>query len=206
MNLRGKKTMLLILAAAAVSGLSAPAASAGQAGAAEESVKEVRRLNPTSAELILSDGHRMTVDFYAPDIFRLFRDDNGGIVRNPEAEPHADILVQNPHKGRVINIVNENSWTDGGVASPAPYYWSTAGYGIMWHTFAPGAYDFGAAEKGTVCLTHDTDYLDIFVMVAGNPTAPGPCIRHSSTWAAAPEVRDAVTVSPALEYHYMTIE
>ena len=248
--------MLLILAAAAVSGLSAPAASAGQAGAAEESVKEVRRLNPTSAELILSDGHRMTVDFYAPDIFRLFRDDNGGIVRNPEAEPHADILVQNPrkgvyytieeadgswnlstgvilvsfdkedgtmsvrdlrsgrdvlhqsapvlfetrggkartvltltenpdeyfygggvqngrfsHKGRVINIVNENSWTDGGVASPAPYYWSTAGYGIMWHTFAPGAYDFGAAEKGTVCLTHDTDYLDIFVMVAGNPTA-----------------------------------
>lgn len=177
--------MLLILAAAAVSGFSAPAASAGQAGAAEESVKEARRLNPTSAELILSDGHCMTVDFYAPDIFRLFRDDNGGIVRNPEAEPNADILVQNPRKGRVINIVNENSWTDGGVASPAPYYWSTAGYGIMWHTFAPGAYDFGAAEKGTVCLTHDTDYLDIFVMVAGNPTAPGPCIRHSSTWATS---------------------
>lgn len=111
MNLRGKKTMLLILAAAAVSGLSAPAASAGQAGAAEESVKEARRLNPTSAELILSDGHRMTVDFYAPDIFRLFRDDNGGIVRNPEAEPHADILVQNPRRG-VYYTVEETagSW------------------------------------------------------------------------------------------------
>ena len=194
MNLRGKKTMLLILAAAAVSGLSAPAASAGQAGAAEESVKEVRRLNPTSAELILSDGHCMTVDFYAPDIFRLFRDDNGGRARtvltlteSPDEYFYGG-GVQNgrfSHKGRVINIVNENSWTDGGVASPAPYYWSTAGYGIMWHTFAPGAYDFGAAEKGTVCLTHDTDYLDIFVMVAGNPTAPGPCIRHSSTWATS---------------------
>ena len=109
MNLRGKKTMLLILAAAAVSGLSAPAASAGQAGAAEESVKEARRLNPTSAELILSDGHRMTVDFYAPDIFRLFRDDNGGIVRNPEAD--ADILVQNPRRG-VYYTVEETagSW------------------------------------------------------------------------------------------------
>lgn len=248
--------MLLILAAAAVSSVSAPDASAGNTGAAEESVIEARRLNPTSAELILSDGHRMTVDFYAPDIFRLFRDENGGIVRNPEADPHADILVQNPrrgvyytveetagswslstgvisvsfdkedgtmsvkdlrsgrdvlrqtapvifetrsgkartvltlaeapgeyfygggvqngrfsHKGQVINIVNENSWTDGGVASPAPYYWSTAGYGIMWHTFAPGAYDFGAAQEGTVTLTHDTDYLDVFVMVAGNPTA-----------------------------------
>ena len=98
--------MLLILAAAAVSGLSAPAASAGQAGAAEESVKsvkEARRLNPTSAELILSDD--------APDIFRLFRDDNGGIVRNPEAEPHADILVQNPRKGVYYTIEEaDGSW------------------------------------------------------------------------------------------------
>ena len=33
------------------------------------------------------------------------------------------------HKGKAINIVNENSWTDGGVASPAPFYWSTNGYG-----------------------------------------------------------------------------
>lgn len=60
--------MLLILAAAAVSSVSAPDASAGNTGAAEESVIEARRLNPTSAELILSDGHRMTVDFYAPEV------------------------------------------------------------------------------------------------------------------------------------------
>lgn len=103
--------MLLILAAAAVSSVSASDASAGNTGAAEESVIEARRLNPTSAELILSDGHRMTVDFYAPDIFRLFRDDNGGIVRNPEADPHADILVQNPRRG-VYYTVEETagSW------------------------------------------------------------------------------------------------
>lgn len=103
--------MLLILAAAAVSSVSAPDASAGNTGAAEESVIEARRLNPTSTELILSDGHRMTVDFYAPDIFRLFRDDNGGIVRNPEADPHADILVQNPRRG-VYYTVEETagSW------------------------------------------------------------------------------------------------
>ena len=42
-----------------------------------------------------------------------------------------------------IEIVNTNSWTDGGVASPAPFYWSTGGYAAMPYTFAPGAYDFG---------------------------------------------------------------
>lgn len=39
------------------------------------------------------------------------------------------------HKGKVIAIENQNSWTDGGVASPCPFYWSTKGYGMMWYTF-----------------------------------------------------------------------
>lgn len=39
------------------------------------------------------------------------------------------------HKGKVIAIENQNSWTDGGVASPTPFYWSTNGYGMMWYTF-----------------------------------------------------------------------
>ncbi len=69
------------------------------------------------------------------------------------------------HKGQVINIVNENSWTDGGVCSPCPWYWSTAGYAILFHTFAPGTYDFGAGHKGRVRLTHRTDRIDCFVMV-----------------------------------------
>ncbi len=69
------------------------------------------------------------------------------------------------HKGKTIAIENQNSWTDGGVASPTPYYWSTNGYGFMWHTFKKGSYAFGAKTKGTVKLAHDTDYLDVFFMV-----------------------------------------
>lgn len=69
------------------------------------------------------------------------------------------------HKGKAIAIENTNNWTDGGVASPTPFYWSTGGYGFMWHTFAKGSYDFGAAEPNTVLLSHDTDYLDVFLMV-----------------------------------------
>lgn len=75
------------------------------------------------------------------------------------------------HKGHIIKIVNENTWTDGGVASPAPFYWSTNGYGLMCYTFKPGVYDFGATEKGKVKITHDTPYLDVFIFVDKTPTA-----------------------------------
>lgn len=69
------------------------------------------------------------------------------------------------HKGRVIAIENTNNWVDGGVASPTPFYWSTAGYGILWHTFRPGKYDFVATEADKVKLTHEEGYLDLFLMV-----------------------------------------
>lgn len=75
------------------------------------------------------------------------------------------------HKGKNIAIENQNSWTDGGVASPTPFYWSTAGYGVMFYTFKKGRYDFGAKEKGEVKLYHETDYLDVFFML-GQGTVP----------------------------------
>ena len=73
------------------------------------------------------------------------------------------------HKGTAINIVNENSWTDGGVCSPAPFYWSTAGYGLMAHTFSPGRYDFGSKDAERVVLTHETDCIDYFIMINSSP-------------------------------------
>ncbi len=69
------------------------------------------------------------------------------------------------HKGKSIAIENQNSWTDGGVASPTPFYWSTNGYGFMWYTFKRGVYDFGMKAKETVTLYHVTDYLDVFFMI-----------------------------------------
>ena len=73
------------------------------------------------------------------------------------------------HKGRVVAIENQNSWTDGGVASPTPFYWSTNGYGFMWYTFKKGRYDFDAKNENIVSLSHDTDYLDVFFMVSDGP-------------------------------------
>lgn len=210
-------------------------------------VTGIRPLNPTTVEVLFSDNQRMTLDFYGENVFRMFQDNAGGILRDPQAEPEAKILVdasrravsglvvedggdsfsvatakikvvldkatslmkvinlateavvleemapavfdkdevtlrlkeapdeyfygggvQNgrfSHKGRTIAIENQNSWTDGGVASPNPFYWSTKGYGLMWHTFRKGTYDFGREEAGVVKLSHETDYLDLFVMV-----------------------------------------
>lgn len=75
------------------------------------------------------------------------------------------------HKGKAIAIENQNSWTDGGVASPNPFYWSTNGYGVMAYTFKKGKYDFGLKEKGIVTLYHETDYLDLFFMINNGAVA-----------------------------------
>ncbi|MCL1822382.1 MAG: DUF5110 domain-containing protein, partial [Prolixibacteraceae bacterium] len=209
------------------------------------------KVNPTTVEVLFSDEQRMTFDFYGENIFRVFQDNSGGILRDPQANPEAKILVDNPrkpvsrvdvkdddnhiilatsqieisidrktalmkvanlatqsvvieevepvlferekvtvrlredfgeyfygggvqngrfsHKGKVIAIENLSSWTDGGVASPAPSYWSTKGYGVMWYTFRKGKYDFGATEENVVKLWHETDYLDVFYMVSDGP-------------------------------------
>jgi hypothetical protein len=73
------------------------------------------------------------------------------------------------HKGKSIAIENQNSWTDGGVASPTPFYWSTNGYGILFHTFKMGRYDFGAKEPGIVRLSHLVPPGDVFFMINTEP-------------------------------------
>ena len=218
-----------------------------------QTIAGLQQINPTTVDVLFSNNQRMTFDFYGDNIFRVFQDNQGGILREPEAKPAAQILVKNPrrpisklefqdekgqviiltgkiklqldkttallkvtdlttnriafeevqpvayekgktiltlkenpdeyfygggvqngrfsHKGKAIAIENQNSWTDGGVASPTPFYWSTNGYGFMWYTFKQGKYDFGAAEKGIVKLSHETNYLDAFYMVSDNPVA-----------------------------------
>lgn len=214
-------------------------------------LQSAEQINPTTCQLVYSGGQRYYIDFYDENIFRVFRDDKGGIVRNPATTPPARILADSPrnhnfdislktaggateistaglkitlsangsrvrvtntitgkdvidatnpveftkggvsvtltaaddeyfygggvqngrfsHKGKSIAIENTNNWVDGGVASPTPFYWSTKGYGILWHTFKPGRYDFGESEPGKVKLSHSEDYLDLFVMVDAQP-------------------------------------
>ena len=201
--------------------LAAPAAGAtvpfspiqAAVGQQQPLVSEATLLNPTTVEVLFSNQQRMMLDFYGENMVRFFQDNAGGIVRDPEAVPPAQILVDRPrlnpgtlqledeqgkitvrtpliaveidkqsglfcirdlasgkavveetapvqftgqqvtltlkenpdeyfygggvqngrfsHKGQTIEIVNTNQWTDGGVASPTPFYWYTRGYGMM---------------------------------------------------------------------------
>ena len=70
------------------------------------------------------------------------------------------------HTGESINIVNEGGWTDGGVASPNPFYYTTDGYGVLRNTFADGKYDFGKTTADAVTATHEEGELDAYYFVS----------------------------------------
>lgn len=73
------------------------------------------------------------------------------------------------HKGHSINIVNENNWVDGGVASPNPFYWTTDGYGVLRHTFRPGRYDFEQNDARVVSTVHNDSGFDAYYFVNSKP-------------------------------------
>ena len=78
-----------------------------------KAVSGIRQINPTTVEITYSDGGVMTVDFYGQNVFRLFSDPKGGIVRDPASNPPARILLDNPRKSAGRLTVNA---TDADVA------------------------------------------------------------------------------------------
>ena len=61
-------------------------------------IKNATQLNPHTFQINYTDGRQLTIDFYGTNIIRMFRDDKGGIIRDPEATPPAKILVDNPRR------------------------------------------------------------------------------------------------------------
>ncbi|WP_328967193.1 TIM-barrel domain-containing protein [Streptomyces sp. NBC_00239] len=59
-------------------------------------------------------------------------------------------------RGKTVPVAVDNKWRENNNASPAPFYMSTNGYGVMRNTWAPGSYGFNA--PGT--FTHDEKRFD----------------------------------------------
>jgi alpha-glucosidase (family GH31 glycosyl hydrolase) len=63
------------------------------------------------------------------------------------------------HRETSVNIrLNTRGWNDGSTPNPAPFYMSTAGYGVFRNTMTPGRYDFLAP----MVLSHDESRFDAY--------------------------------------------
>lgn len=63
------------------------------------------------------------------------------------------------HRGQKIDIANKyGNWGSGTVSNPSPFYLSTAGYGVLRHTFQTGVYDF----DNVVSLAHNENRFDAY--------------------------------------------
>ncbi|MDB5278196.1 MAG: glycoside hydrolase [Ferruginibacter sp.] len=62
------------------------------------------------------------------------------------------------HRNKTILIEKGGGWDDGGRANPAPFYMSTAGYGVCRNTFDAGEYSF----NDTLRLSHNENRFDAF--------------------------------------------
>ena len=103
-NRKQKKAILIALAAPlmfspaplmAATGPSEPVVAIARQA---QTIVSVQRINPTTVDVVFSNNQRMTFDFYGDNIFRMFQDNNGGILRDPEAKPEARILVDTPRR------------------------------------------------------------------------------------------------------------
>lgn len=96
-----------VLSLCVLGGLLSTPASVWAAQQTEITISSASVLNPSAVEVVFSNQQRMTLDFYGENIFRMFQDNQGGIVRDPQASPEAQILVDRPRKE-----VGELSLTD----------------------------------------------------------------------------------------------
>ncbi|MEV4318770.1 TIM-barrel domain-containing protein [Actinocrispum sp. NPDC049592] len=67
-------------------------------------------------------------------------------------------------RDKSVPIAIDNKWRENNNASPAPFYLSTAGYGVMRNTWAKGQYDF----LSTVSTRHDENRFDAYYFVGNS--------------------------------------
>ncbi|MET9885434.1 TIM-barrel domain-containing protein [Streptomyces sp. NPDC006430] len=67
-------------------------------------------------------------------------------------------------RGKTVPVAVDNKWRENNNASPAPFYMSTNGYGVMRNTWAPGSYGFNAPTT----LTHDEKRFDAWYFTGGS--------------------------------------
>lgn len=131
------------------------------------------------------------------------------------------------HRDQTVRIERNFDWDDGGYPNAVPWYLSTAGYGVLRNTFAPGSYAFGEPLRSTHSEERFDAYyvlgdayraLDGYTELTGRPLLPpiyglelgdADCYNTSSpTYSGDPKpgklvTPDAVRVAEGYEQHDM---
>jgi alpha-glucosidase (family GH31 glycosyl hydrolase) len=103
------------------------------------------------------------------------------------------------HRDQTIKIFADDNWNDGGAPNSQPFYASTACYGVLRNTFAPGSYTF----TDPVETTHDERWFDATYVVGSNlkdvisgytDLVGKPFCRRSTAWK--PATRTATCTTP----------
>ncbi len=69
-------------------------------------------------------------------------------------------------KGKTLEVSYSGGWEEGDRPSPAPFYMSSKGYGVLNNTWSNGSYDFRSAEY--ISLSHQEGRLDTYVFAGGS--------------------------------------
>ena len=79
----------------------------------QPAITSARMINLTTVEVLRSDTTLLNIDFYGANIFRMFQDNSGGIIRDPQASPEAQILVNSPRRqAGQITLSDKNGTID----------------------------------------------------------------------------------------------
>ena len=69
-------------------------------------------------------------------------------------------------KGQSLEISYSGGWEEGDRPSPAPFFMSNRGYGVVRNTWSNGSYDFRADDYSS--LSHQIGYFDAYYLVGAN--------------------------------------
>ncbi|KAI9209771.1 glycosyl hydrolases family 31-domain-containing protein [Polychytrium aggregatum] len=132
-------------------------------------------------------------------------------------------------RGETIQIARDENWDEGGHPNSAPFYLSTAGYGVLRNTFAPGAYIFSDQSSDAVASSshHEPRFdaylfwgpdfktiLDDYTRLTGRPIMPpiyglemgdSDCYLHNANRGERHTFEDALAVAHKYVEHDMPI-
>lgn len=135
----------------------------------------------TTQQLILKvDATSGTIAFYRPQATKPLLIQQPPVVEKNQIKTHLLVScafaqyygggMQNgryQHTGHRLKIENLNDWVAKGISSPAPFVWSTAGFGVVNNTYTKGIYDLQDPQE--ISFSYQDPQADTYYLFGKKP-------------------------------------